>query len=102
MAYGLGYIAPHFVDKEELDFEGTLRMHIRGEADLYYIIEEHRLRVATVGPRAGWHLSVDPVPWLLVSTGRWNQWIAALRGQIVGWGMRPTLPFKLRAASFQG
>ena len=102
MCYGLGYIAPHFVDEQKLDFEGTIRMHIRGGADLYYVVERHRLNVATDGPRPDWHLSVDPVTWVLVSTERRNQWAAALRGKISGWGAHPRLPFKLRAASFQG
>lgn len=48
------------------------------------------------------HLSVDPLAWVLVSSGRRNQWSAALRGKISGWGKRPLLPFKLKAASFQG
>lgn len=102
MSYGLGYISPHFVDEEKLTFEGTIRMRIRGGADLYYIVENHQLLVATSGPPPGWTLSVDPVAWVLVSTGRSNQWSAALRGKMFGWGTRPGLPFKLRAASIQG
>jgi hypothetical protein len=42
------------------------------------------------------------VAWILVSTQRKNQWGAAMSGKIIGWGRRPMLPFKLRAASFQG
>ena len=102
MAYGLGYIGPYFVDEQKLDFEGTLRLHVRGGVDLYYIVEDHKLEVATTGPRPHWHLSVDPVAWVLVSTERRNQWTAAIGGKIIGWGTRPGLPFKLRAASFQG
>lgn len=102
ISYGLGYIAPQFVDEEKLTFDGTIRMRIRGGADLYYIVRTHQLSVATSGPRPGWTLSVDPVAWILVSTERRNQWLAALRGKIIGWGPRPALPFKLRAASIQG
>jgi uncharacterized protein (TIGR03083 family) len=102
MSYGLGFIGPFYVDEVKLDFEGTIRMRIRGGADLYYTIEHRRLRVAAQGPRPGWHLSADPVAWVLVSTGRRNQWSAALAGKIIGWGTRPSLPFRLRAASLQG
>lgn len=102
MAYGLGCIAHHFVDRRKLDFEGTLRLRLRGGADLYYVIQDRVLRVSTRGSRAGWTLSVDPVWWVLVATGRRSQWPAALRGKIIGWGRNPMLPFKLRAASFQG
>jgi uncharacterized protein (TIGR03083 family) len=102
MSYGIGYIGPYFVDQQKLDFEGTIRVRIRGGADLYYIIANHQLRIETAGRRADWHLSVDPVTWVLVSTERRNQWAAALRGDIIGWGTRPRLPFKLRAATFQG
>lgn len=102
MSYGLAYIAPYFVEPDRLNLEGTLRMRIRGGAEVYYIIRDRELRVATWGPKPGWHLSVDPVAWVLVATGRRNEWIAALRGKILGWGRRPALPFKLRAASFQG
>ena len=102
MSYGLGYIGPYFVDKDKLDFNGTIRMHIRGGADLYYTVERHELQVRTDGPRPHWHLSVDPSAWVLVSSQRRNQWTAALTGKIIGWGTRPTLPFRLRAASFQG
>jgi uncharacterized protein (TIGR03083 family) len=102
ISYGLAYIAPYFVDEGKLDFDGTIRMRIRGDADLYYIVQSRHLNVGTQGPRPGWTLSVDPVAWVLVSTERRNQWAAALSGKIVGWGTRPSLPFKLRAASFQG
>jgi uncharacterized protein (TIGR03083 family) len=102
LSYGLAYVGPYFVDEQKLDFEGTIRMRIRGGTDLYYIIEGRRLKVWTTGPRPDWHLSVDPVAWVLVSTERRNQWAAALTGKIIGWGKRPTLPFKLRAATFQG
>ncbi len=102
MSYGLGFIGPYFVDERRLGFEGTIRIRIRGGADLYYTIEHRRLHVGTEGPRPGWTLSVDPVVWVLVSTERRNQWRAALTGKIIGWGTRPSLPFKLRAASFQG
>ena len=102
MSYGLGYIGPYFVDKRKLDFDGTIRMHIRGGADLYYIVEDRELHVRTAGPRPHWHLSVDPITWVLVSSERRNQWTAALSGKIIGWGTRPALPFKLRVASFQG
>ncbi|HWC14326.1 MAG TPA: maleylpyruvate isomerase N-terminal domain-containing protein [Actinomycetota bacterium] len=102
MAYGLGYIGPYFVHDDALDFEGTVRVRVRGGADLYYVVRDQRLRVATDGPRPHWHLSVDPVAWVLVTTERRNQWSAAIRGQIFGWGTRPDLPFKLRAATFQG
>ncbi len=102
MSYGLAYIGPYFVDNDKLDFEGTIRMHIRGGSDLYYIVSDQHLEVRTSGPRPKWHLSVDPIAWVLVATERRNQWIAALRGKIFGWGMRPLLPFKLRAATFQG
>src|SRR3712207_7220665 len=33
IAYGLGYIAPHFVDGSKLRFQGVLRMRIRGGAE---------------------------------------------------------------------
>ena len=102
MSYGLGYIGPHFVDEQRLGFEGTIRMRIRGGADLFYIVRQRRLRVATTGPRPNWNLWVDPVAWVLVSTERANQWIAALRGKVIGWGLHPRLPFQLRAATFQG
>ncbi len=102
MSYGLAYIGPYFVDEEKVHFEGTLRMRIRGGANLYYIVQDRQLEVATTGSRPDWHLSVDPVAWVLVSTGRRNQWSAALRGKIIGWGKNPLLPFKLKAASFQG
>lgn len=102
ISYGLGYIAPHFVDGEKLTFHGTIRMRIRGGADLYYIVNNRQLSVATSGPPPGWTLSVDPVTWVLVSTQRRNQWSAALRGKVIGWGKRPALPFRLRAASIQG
>ncbi len=102
MAYGLGYVAHHFVDDRKLDFDGTLRLRLRGGADLYYGIEDRTLRVTTHGSRPGWTLSVEPVSWVLVATGRRSQWAAALRGKIVGWGRSPMLPFKLRAASLQG
>lgn len=102
MSYGLAYIGPYFVDEKKVDFEGTLRMRIRGGADLYYIVQDRRLEVATAGPRPDWHLSVDPPAWVLVSTGRTSQWSAALRGKIIGWGRKPLLPFKLKVASFQG
>ena len=103
ISYGLGYVAPHFVDGSRLEFDGAIRMRIRGGADLYYVVTDRKLEVRTEGPpRPGWTLSVDPVAWVLVSTGRRNQWTAALRGTIIGWGTRPTLPFRLRAASFQG
>lgn len=102
ISFGLGYIGPYFVDEKKLQFEGTLRMRIRGGADLYYVVQDHGLQVTTAGPRPDWHLSVDPLAWVLVSTGRRNQWSAALRGKIIGWGKNPLLPFKLKAASFQG
>lgn len=102
ISYGLGYIAPHFVDGKKLDFEGTIRIRIRGGADLYYVVEQRQLRVDTSGPHPGWNLSADPITWVLVSTGRKNQWVAAATGKITGWGTRPLLPFKMRAASFQG
>jgi hypothetical protein len=77
-------------------------MHIRGGASLYYIVHDGALKVDTSGPKPDWVLSVDPVAWVLVATERQNQWRAAVTGRIVGWGRQPTLPFKLRAASFQG
>lgn len=43
MSYGLAYISPYHVDRNRLDFEGTLRMRIRGGADLYYVVKEHAL-----------------------------------------------------------
>lgn len=102
MAYGLGYIGPYFVHDDKLVFEGTIRLRIRGGADLYYVVRDHRLRVTTDGARPDWHLSVDPVAWVLVTTERMDQWFAAIRGKVFGWGTRPDLPFKLRAATFQG
>ena len=76
-------------------------MHIRGGVDLFYIVEKNALSVATSALHVDWHLSLDPTAWVLVSTGRENQWRAALKGKIVGWGKRPLLPFKLWAASIQ-
>jgi hypothetical protein len=102
ISYGLGYIAPYFVDESRLDFNGVIRMRIRGGVDLYYVVADRKLDVRTEGPRPAWTLSVDPVAWVFVSTERRNQWTAALTGKIIGWGTRPTLPFKLRTASFQG
>ncbi|MGH2808857.1 MAG: maleylpyruvate isomerase N-terminal domain-containing protein [Actinomycetota bacterium] len=102
ISYGLGYIAPYLVSAEKLDFNGTIRVRIRRGSDLYYIIEDRHLHVRTEGPGPGWNLSVAPVGWVLVTTGRRNQWMAAGTGKIVGWGTRPSLPFRLRAASFQG
>lgn len=102
ISYGLGYIGPYFVDFERLTFSGTIQMHIRGGATLYYIVHDESLDVSTSGPSPDWHLSVDPVTWILVATGRRSQWAAALTGQIIGWGRRPLLPFRLRAAPFQG
>lgn len=102
MAYGLGYIGPYFVDDSKLDFAGTIEMRIRGGARLYYVVEDRKLNVQTSAPTADWHLSVDPVAWVLVATQRLNQWRAALGGKIIGWGRRPSLPFRLRAATFQG
>jgi uncharacterized protein (TIGR03083 family) len=102
MAYGLGYIGPYFVDDSKLDFAGTIEMRVRGGARLYYVVENRSLKVQTSAPTADWHLSVDPVAWVLVATQRLNQWRAALGGKIIGWGRRPSLPFRLRAATFKG
>lgn len=102
ISYGLAYIGPYFVDHDKLTFSGIIEMRIRGGATLYYIMRDRRLEVRRSGPRPDWHLSVDPVTWILVATERKNQWAAALSGKIIGWGRRPLLPFKLRAATFQG
>ncbi len=102
MSYGLAYISPHFVDRSKLDFAGTIEIRVRGGASLYYVVQEASLMVRTSAPAAGWHLSVDPVAWVLVTTERQNQWRAAAGGKLIGWGRRPSLPFKLRAAAFQG
>lgn len=102
ISYGLAFIGPRFVDPSKLDFDGTIRIRIRGGSDLYYIVQDRTLDVAATGPRPGWTLSVEPTAWVLVSTGRRNQWSAALWGKIIGWGKSPLLPFKLKAASFQG
>ena len=102
MSYGLGYIGPYFVDKSKLDFSGTIEIGIRGGRNLYYVVQDNELTVQTSERRADWHFSVDPFSWVLVTTERQNQWLAAVTGKILSWGRRASLPFKLRAASFQG
>ena len=67
-----------------------------------YVVQDNELTVQTSERRADWHFSVDPFSWVLVTTERHNQWLAAVTGKILSWGRRASLPFKLRAASFQG
>ncbi|HEV3471875.1 MAG TPA: maleylpyruvate isomerase N-terminal domain-containing protein [Actinomycetota bacterium] len=103
MTYGLAYTSPHFVEPDRLDFEGTLEVRIRGEAPFFFAVKDRRLHVdGSVMRDAGFHISAEPVAWVLVSTERMSRVFAALTGRIIGWGVRPLLPFKLQAASFRG
>ncbi len=103
MTYGLAYTSPHFVDPDRLNFEGTIKIHIRGERPFFFVIQRRELRVQTSNKgRVGFHISADPVAWVLASTERMRRASAALTGRIIGWGFRPLMPFKLQAASFQG
>jgi uncharacterized protein (TIGR03083 family) len=103
MTYGLAFTSPHFVDPDRLDFEGTIQIRIRNEAPFFFVIQDRELRVQTsTTGRVGFHISADPVAWLLVTTERMSRVSAGLTGRIIGWGFRPFLPLKLRAASFQG
>ncbi|MDQ3964724.1 MAG: maleylpyruvate isomerase family mycothiol-dependent enzyme [Actinomycetota bacterium] len=103
MSYGLAYISPRFVDAQHLAFDGTIEMRLRGGAPYFFVIEDRSLRVETDPPGpVGFHISADPVAWILVSTGRASSVRATLTGKMIGWGMRPLLPLKLQRATFQG
>ena len=102
MSYGLAYIAPNFVDPGKLSFDGAIEMRIRGGRTFYFVVAKRRLTIETEPRRAGCHISIDPVTWVLLSTGRTNQWLAGLRGKVVTWGTRPWLGFRLQAATIPG
>lgn len=103
MSYGLAYISPHFVDAQRLTFDGTIEMRLRGGTPYFFAIEDRTLRVESDPRRpVGFHISANPVAWVLVSTGRTNSVRATLTGKMIGWGTRPLLPLKLQRATFQG
>jgi uncharacterized protein (TIGR03083 family) len=77
----------------DLGFE----LRVRGGPRAVLRLRDGRLRVERpVGQSVDYRLSVEPVPYLLVSYGRCSQWPAILRGQILTWGRKPWLALGLK------
>ncbi len=77
--------------------QASLDVRLRGGGRAFLRFQDGELSVQGSPPgTVDCHLSVDPTAFLLVAWGRWSQWPAVLRGQLLAWGRRPWLGPKLR------
>ncbi len=76
----------------------TFRLHVRGGGTYTFAFDDGALAVDTdvTGP-VDCHISADPVGLLLVAWGRRSVWRAALSGELVAWGRRPSLALRFRS-----
>ena len=94
---GLVTLVPdHFDGERAGGVNVTADIRIRGGQRFGIALRDGQLDVLASPPRrADFHVSAEPVTYLLVSYGRKNQWAAAARGHIVSWGRRPWLAPRL-------
>lgn len=78
------------------EVDGTVALKVRGGRG-YGIELDHGVVTVTaqLPKRADWHLSVDPVAFLLVSMGRQGLAKPTLAGKLLGWGRDPRLGLAL-------
>lgn len=82
---------PLALDKERAaDTHLRFELRIRGGPRVFVEVEQGELRVerAADGP-LDFHLSVDPVAYLLLTFNRTPPWRQMLAGKLVAWGRRP-------------
>jgi hypothetical protein len=71
-------------------------IRIRGGPRFWITLTDGQLDILATPPRrVDFHVSAEPVTYLLVSYGRKNQWVAAASGRIASWGRRPWLAPRL-------
>ena len=91
-------IAPSFIDQEKARrVAGTYHLGFRGNGgDWTYTVSPEGVLTVTEGrpDRADARMNADPAAFLLVSLGRLNPYVAALKGQSIAYGRKP---WKLKA-----
>ena len=94
---GLVALVSDHVDKERAGaMNVTADVSIRGGPRFGITLRDGQLDILARPPRkVDFHVSAEPVTYLLVSYGRKNQWVAAALGRIVSWGQRPWLAPRL-------
>lgn len=97
---GISELIPYYVDKQATrDLEASFEIRLRGGPRLYLVFDRGR---ATVEPealrRVDVHISADPAAYLLIGYKRIGQVGPALKGQMLVWGRKPLLSFRLARA----
>ena len=91
-------IAPSFIDADKArSVAGTYHLGFRGDGgDWAYVISPAGALAVSEGrpARADARMNADPAAFLLVSLGRLNPYLAALKGQSIAYGRKP---WKLKA-----
>lgn len=73
-------------------------IHVRHAGSVVLVFDDGALTINPApAPRVDYHLSADASALFLILWNRTSQWPALLRGQLIGWGRRPLLGFRLRA-----
>lgn len=88
-----------FVNHEvAADNPGQVALAVRGGTRYGIVLNDGSVTISKRPPkRPDWHLSVDPVAFLLMSMGRFGPVKPALTGKIVGWGRNPRLGLALNS-----